>query len=107
MLWESIVNSRWFKNSSIILFLNKMDLFVEKLPSSPLTNYGFIDYHGPPGDYKLASKYFLNKFLAHSRDPEKEIYGHFTTATDTNLIKITMESVQDMIVRRNLKQLIL
>ncbi|KAK8922960.1 Guanine nucleotide-binding protein alpha-2 subunit [Metarhizium anisopliae] len=107
MLWESLVNSRWFKNSSIILFLNKMDLFVEKLPSNPLSNYGFIDYHGPPGDYKLASKYFLDKFLAHSRDPDREIYGHFTTATDTNLVKITMDSVQDMIVRRNLKQLIL
>jgi guanine nucleotide-binding protein subunit alpha len=84
-----------------------MDLFIEKLPSNPLGKYGFIDYHGPGDDYKAASKYFLSKFQAHSRDPDKEIYGHFTTATDTNLIKITMESVQDMIVRRNIRQLIL
>ncbi|TWU77769.1 hypothetical protein ED733_008667 [Metarhizium rileyi] len=107
MLWESLVNSRWFKKSSIILFLNKMDLFARKLPAHPVSKYGFIDYHGPSADAKLASKYFLDKFLAQNRDPNREVYGHFTTATDTNLIKITMDSVQDMIVRRNLKQLVL
>lgn len=107
MLWESIANSHWFAKSSMILFLNKMDLFREKLPRSPITKYGFTDYLGPADDYKAASKYFLDKFRALSRNPEKDIYGHFTNATDTNLLKITMGSVQDMIIQRNLKQLIL
>ncbi|KAG6005614.1 G-Protein alpha subunit [Claviceps maximensis] len=107
MLWESIANSHWFSKSAMILFLNKMDLFREKLPKSPISKYGFTDYHGPEDDYKAASKYFLDKFRALSRNPEKEIYGHFTNATDTNLLKITMGSVQDMIIQRNLKQLIL
>jgi len=31
MLFDSIVNSRWFIRTSIILFLNKYDLFAEKL----------------------------------------------------------------------------
>src|SRR6478735_5135016 len=107
MLWESIANSHWFARSALILFLNKMDLFKEKLPKSPITNHGFTDYHGPKDDYKAASKYFLDKFKALNRNTEKEIYGHFTNATDTNLLKITMASVQDMIIQRNLKQLIL
>jgi len=107
MLWESIANSHWFTKSALILFLNKMDLFREKLPKSPITDYGFTDYHGPKDDYKAASKYFLDKFRALNRNTEKEIYGHFTNATDTNLLKITMGSVQDMIIQRNLKQLIL
>ncbi|PHH67457.1 hypothetical protein CDD81_71 [Ophiocordyceps australis] len=107
MLWESIANSHWFSKSAMILFLNKMDLFKEKLPHSHITNYGFTDYSGAPDDWKEASKYFLDKFRALSRNPEKEIYGHFTNATDTNLLKITMGSVQDMIIQRNLKQLIL
>ncbi|ODA83745.1 hypothetical protein RJ55_02260 [Drechmeria coniospora] len=107
MLWESIANSHWFTKSATILFLNKMDLFKEKLPHCPITDYGFTDYHGPADDYKAASKYFLDKFRSLSRNPEKEIYGHFTNATDTNLLKITMSSVQDMIIQRNLKQLIL
>ncbi|KAH6655743.1 G protein alpha subunit [Truncatella angustata] len=107
MLWESIANSHWFTKSALILFLNKMDLFKEKLVSSPITSHGFVDYQGPQDDWKQASKYFMDKFRALNRNPEKEIYGHFTNATDTNLLKITMGSVQDMIIQRNLKQLIL
>ncbi|KEZ38821.1 hypothetical protein SAPIO_CDS10864 [Scedosporium apiospermum] len=107
MLWESIANSHWFAKSALILFLNKMDLFKEKLSKSPITDHGFTDYHGPKDDWKAASKYFLEKFRALNRNSEKEIYGHFTNATDTNLLKITMGSVQDMIIQRNLKQLIL
>ncbi|AEO56945.1 hypothetical protein MYCTH_2302506 [Thermothelomyces thermophilus ATCC 42464] len=107
MLWESIANSHWFTKSALILFLNKMDLFKEKLAKSPITNHGFTDYQGPPNDWEKASHYFMDKFRALNRNPEKEIYGHFTNATDTNLLKITMGSVQDMIIQRNLKQLIL
>ncbi|KAJ9164724.1 Guanine nucleotide binding protein, alpha subunit [Coniochaeta hoffmannii] len=107
MLWESIANSHWFAKSGLVLFLNKMDLFKEKLPKSPITAHGFTDYHGPPDDTKQASKYFMDKFRALNRNPDKEIYGHFTNATDTNLLKITMGSVQDMIIQRNLKDLIL
>ena len=107
MLWESIANSHWFTKSALILFLNKMDLFKEKIAKSPITDHGFTDYHGPGDDWKQASKYFMDKFRALNRNAEKEIYGHFTNATDTNLLKITMGSVQDMIIQRNLKQLIL
>lgn len=38
-LFDSICNSRWFVKTSIILFLNKIDLFREKLPNSPLERY--------------------------------------------------------------------
>ena len=44
-LFDSICNSRWFIKTSIILFLNKIDRFKEKLPVSPMKNY-FPDYEG-------------------------------------------------------------
>lgn len=44
-LFDSICNSRWFVKTSIILFLNKIDLFKEKLPKSPMGKY-FPDYTG-------------------------------------------------------------
>jgi guanine nucleotide-binding protein G(i) subunit alpha len=44
-LFDSICNSRWFVKTSIILFLNKIDRFKEKLPVSPMQNY-FPDYEG-------------------------------------------------------------
>jgi len=46
-LFDSICNSRWFINTSIILFLNKIDRFREKLPVSPMRSY-FPDYEGEP-----------------------------------------------------------
>lgn len=44
-LFESIVNNRWFIETSVILFLNKKDLFEEKITTSPLT-ICFPDYSG-------------------------------------------------------------
>jgi hypothetical protein len=44
-LFDSICNSRWFLKTSIILFLNKIDIFKEKLPSHPLIET-FSDYEG-------------------------------------------------------------
>ncbi|KAF8577324.1 G-alpha-domain-containing protein, partial [Ramaria rubella] len=38
-LFDSICNSRWFIKTRIILFLNKIDLFAEKLPYSPVGDY--------------------------------------------------------------------
>ena len=60
VLFDSVVNSRWFMRTSIILFLNKVDLFRQKLPRSPLSNY-FPDYSGG-NDVNRAAKYLLWRF---------------------------------------------
>lgn len=44
-LFDSICNNRWFEDTSIILFLNKKDLFAEKIVKSPLT-VAFPEYTG-------------------------------------------------------------
>lgn len=44
-LFDSICNSKWFIETSIILFLNKKDLFEEKITRSPLT-ICFPEYTG-------------------------------------------------------------
>ena len=106
MLFESILSLPWFKKSSIILFLNKMDLFKEKLTERPIREY-FPDYSGQDGDFEAASKYFAGKFKALNRTEGREIYSHYTNATDTNLLKITMQAVQDTIIQDNLNRYIL
>lgn len=60
VLFDSVVNSRWFMRTSIILFLNKVDLFRQKLGRSPLGNY-FPDYSGG-NDVNRAAKYLLWRF---------------------------------------------
>jgi guanine nucleotide-binding protein subunit alpha len=107
MLWESIANSHWFKNSALILFLNKIDLFKAKIGTSPITKFGFSDFQGDTTSWQQTSKYFMDKSIALNRNPAREVYGHFTNATDTDLLKVTMASVQDMIIQRNLQKLIL
>lgn len=106
LLFESIMSLTWFKKSSIILFLNKIDLFKEKLVEKPIKDY-FPDYSGIDDDYHAGSEYFANKFRALNKTADREIYVHFTNATDTNLLKITMQSVQDTIIQTNLSILIL
>ncbi|KAI5633574.1 g-protein alpha subunit domain-containing protein [Phthorimaea operculella] len=44
-LFDSICNNKWFTDTSIILFLNKKDLFEEKIRKSPLT-ICFPEYTG-------------------------------------------------------------
>ena len=52
VLFESVINSRWFLRTSVILFLNKIDVFKQKLPKVPLVHY-FPEYTG--GSKLLAS----------------------------------------------------
>jgi hypothetical protein len=69
-----------------ILFLNKIDLFAEKLPRSPLGDY-FPDYTGG-SDYNSACEYLLQRFVSLNQSAAtKQIYAHYTCATDTNQIR--------------------
>ncbi|OAP65052.1 hypothetical protein AYL99_01024 [Fonsecaea erecta] len=106
MLFESLVNGEWFKDKPIILFLNKIDIFREKLPISPVSAH-FPDYTGKDGDEEAAKQFFANKFRSINRNSNREIYIHFTNATDTNLLKKTMEDVQDILIQKNLQRLVL
>jgi len=108
MLFESIGNSKYFEKSGLVLFLNKMDLFTDKVSSgrSNIVDF-FPDYKGPKKNVEAGSKFFADKFRNLIRSQNREIYVHYTNATDTNLLDKTMKSVQDMIVQRNLHQLIL
>ncbi|KAF8952182.1 guanine nucleotide-binding protein subunit alpha [Entomortierella lignicola] len=100
-LFDSICNSRWFVKTSIILFLNKIDRFKEKLPISPMRKY-FPDYEGGD-DYDQASQYILNRFVSLNLSDTKQIYTHFTCATDTSQIKFVMAAVSDIIIQTNLR----
>lgn len=106
MLFESLANGEWFKRKPIILFLNKIDLFKGKLAVSPVAKH-FPDFTGSSTDFDAAARYFADRFRGINRIPDREIYIHYTNATDTTLLKATMDSVQDMIIQKNLHTLIL
>jgi len=64
---------RWFTKTSIILFLNKIDLFRAKLAISPLHNT-FPDYTGG-SNYDSACAFLLEKFVSLNKNPSKSIYA--------------------------------
>ncbi|KAI5478481.1 G protein alpha subunit [Pseudohyphozyma bogoriensis] len=100
VLFESVVNSRWFINTSIILFLNKVDLFKEKLPRSPMNRY-FPEYTGGD-DVNKGAKYILWRFTQVNR-AKLPIYPHLTCATDTGGIALVFQAVQESIFQNALK----
>ncbi|KAL1926641.1 hypothetical protein VTP01DRAFT_5536 [Rhizomucor pusillus] len=106
MVFDLICNSPWFINTSIVLFLNKIDVFKEKIKRSPISKY-FPDYAGPDDDFEQARAYFRQRFLKLNRNQEKRIYTHYTDATDTNLLQHVMVAVSDTILNENLNTLML
>lgn len=81
VLFESVINSRWFLRTSVILFLNKIDVFKQKLPKVPLVHY-FPEYTGG-ADINKAAKYILWRFTQTNR-ARLSVYPHLTQATDTS-----------------------
>ncbi|ORY41191.1 guanine nucleotide-binding protein alpha-2 subunit [Leucosporidium creatinivorum] len=106
MLFDSICNSQWFVQTSIILFLNKVDIFKERILVSSIKSY-FPDYTGDDTDYNAAREYFKARFTRLNRSQSKEIYANYTTAIDTNLVRVVMASVYDIVLTRNLNEIIL
>ncbi|KAJ8662276.1 hypothetical protein O0I10_001969 [Lichtheimia ornata] len=99
-LFESIVNSRWFIHTSIMLFLNKVDLFQAKLTRVPLNKY-FPDYGGGK-DANKAAKYILWRFLQTNR-AKLNIYPHLTQATNTSNIRFVFAAVKETLLQNALR----
>jgi guanine nucleotide-binding protein G(i) subunit alpha len=102
VLFNSICNSKWFVQTSIILFLNKIDIFKEKIKTSPVSKY-FPDYNGG-SNYDEAIKYFSNRFTSLNQSKEKKVYVYYTCGTDTGQLKFIMSAVKDIVTRQNLEQ---
>lgn len=103
-LFDDILNSRWFQNTAMILFLNKCDMFkekieVEKVPLNvcPI----FADYDGP-NTYDDGVVEIQKEFEAKNTDPNKAMYIHITCATDTSNIAAVFNAVKDIVIRASL-----
>ncbi|KAK0409563.1 hypothetical protein QR680_004622 [Steinernema hermaphroditum] len=102
-LFSSICNSSWFLSTAMILFLNKKDLFAEKIQRVNITT-AFPDYEGGQ-NYEEAVNFIKLKFSELNLNPDKKtIYMHETCATDTNQVQLVITSVIDTIIQKNLQK---
>jgi hypothetical protein len=102
-LFDEICNSEWFERTSIIQFLNKRDLFEEKIKRVDL-RVCFAEYNGG-ANFENGWKFIRDKFLSLNRNPgQKHIYTHLTCATDTESIRVVFNAVKDITLTANLAQ---
>ncbi|CAM9772818.1 unnamed protein product [Choristocarpus tenellus] len=101
-LFREICLNPYFERSSIILFLNKKDLFAEKIPVKDISTVPeWSDFRGPC-TFDKGVNYFLEKFLS-SNITSKTVYHHVTCATDSENIRVVFNSCKDTILRNNLR----
>ena len=101
VLFKHIVEYRWFEDTNVILFLNKMDVLEEKVGKSPVKPH-FDDFHEEDeGNAQKVLKFFEDKFVELNPNPDdRNVYVHPTCATDTENIKIVDVIVQDVIMNK-------
>ncbi|KAI8391598.1 guanine nucleotide binding protein, alpha subunit [Radiomyces spectabilis] len=100
-LFESVINSRWFMHTSVMLFLNKIDVFKTKITRVPMEKY-FPDYGGGK-DVNKAAKYILWRFMQTNR-AKLHIYPHLTQATDTCNIRFVFAAVKQTLIKNALQE---
>jgi len=103
-LFDEICNSDWFKRSTIILFLNKTDLFQEKIAKIDL-NVCFKNYTGGL-NYENASSFVKARFVEKNIS-QRPLYTHFTCALSTTQIEFVFRAVKDVLLRKLLEEVML
>jgi guanine nucleotide-binding protein subunit alpha len=108
-LWKALTSSQFFKGTPFILFLNKSDLFQEKIAKVPLGDI-FSDFDQVAASPEFANfntfekswQYILKQFRSHFEG--YTFYPHLTNVLDTELCKKVFVVVQDTVVKETLKQ---
>ncbi|KAH7722499.1 G-protein alpha subunit [Aphelenchoides avenae] len=101
-LFNEIGNIALFDKASMILFLNKKDLFEEKIKRVPLkTCFPEYNYRN---DFKNTTSYIIRKFRKQIANRDKPIYTHLTCTKDTSQMQFLTNSMTDMIIANILKE---
>lgn len=102
-VFSTIVNNEQFLQTSTILFLNKVDLFKEKLErKSKHFMETFTDFKGDPKDFNQTTEYIEDLFCSECKFPNKDIFAHLTCATDTGNVQRVFEVCKLRILQDNL-----
>jgi len=104
LLFDEICNSHWFRNTTFILFLNKIDLFREKIQKVDL-KVCFPNYTGGL-NFDNASAFIKARFLEQNQSPHI-IYTHFTCAISTENIEFVFKCVRETVLKKILNEVIL
>jgi len=102
LLFDEIANSNHFADIHLILFLNKTDLFTDKLTRVPLS-VCFPNYKAE-NDFESASAFVKARFLERTNNPTNV---HFTCAINRDNVSFVLTSVQQTLLKKNNKTFVL
>jgi GTPase SAR1 family protein len=102
-LFGNVCNLPTFKKTAMILFLNKSDIFKDKMKNK-MGNLQdvFPEYDGGYNS-KTAIEYIIQQFEAVRENPEKVVFTHVTCATNKDNIQFVFEAVKEIVVKQNLE----
>lgn len=107
-LFANICNNRYFTKSNMILFLNKKDLFEEKILHVDIKSQPqFADFEGTFGAddyYDKGVEYFLKMFTGVNQNEERMVYHHVTCATDSENVAVVFNACKEIILRGNMQE---
>jgi len=102
-LFHSVCTNKLFFEKDIVLFLNRRDLFQEKIKTKNLTLCPeFKDYKG--GNFEEACRYMEDKFVGGYTNKERMIKTHVTGATDTDNVRTIFNTVKAGVINKSLKE---
>ena len=96
VLFEQTIHLPIFMRKNIVLFLNKTDIFKEKIKVSPVSKH-FPTFTGGT-NYEQGCKFFENEFASKNYNESRKIYPHFTCATDTKGLAHLINSVMNTLI---------
>ena len=100
-LFGTVCNSKWFKNSSMMLFLNKKDVFDQKIQHSPLT-VCFPEYRDNVEQW-MPEDFVAEQFVQQVDVDRAGIYRHFTCAKDRQNISVVFDVTMDLIKQNHMQ----
>ena len=105
-LFAEVVNFQYPCKPSMILFLNKKDLFAEKIKRVPLSKCkSFETYRGDPRCFDQTTRYIRDAFTSLNQNAaQRDIFTHITCATDTDNVQRVFADVQRIAVKASLIQ---
>jgi len=100
LLFDEVANSNCFHKNDLILFLNKEDLFLEKIKKVGL-EVCFKDYKGD-NDPDDAKEYIKDRFIERTKS---NVFPHYTCAINTENINFVIRSVMGTLLDNTLTEI--
>jgi len=103
-VFKSILRTKYFLKTPIILFLNKADLFKEKIAQISIGEFFASAPQGEEGkDYEKALEFIKKRFMDLNNVEDRNVYPHVTIATNKENVQNVFNSCKHVIMMKNLK----